>query len=228
VSLSIIIPTYNEQVSIGTLLAYLLKHTSPRTEIIVADGGSSDATCSIVKELGVKLMNCKQKGRASQMNEAASVASGDILYFLQADTYPPESFEQSIFNAIAADYNSGCFRLAFDLDHWFLKANAWFTRFNVDAIRFGDQSLFVQKGIFLRAGRFNEQLVLLEDQEVVTRLKKKGRFIVLDEVVITSARKYQEVGVYKLQAGYFLLYTLYRAGVEQDKLINIYKWLLHK
>lgn len=226
--LSVIIPTFNEEASIGELLQYLLRQVSSETEIIVADGNSTDNTCQVVEQLGVHLINCQNKGRATQMNEAAAMASGDVLYFLHADTYPPADFESKVLSSVASGFDSGCFRLKFDDPHWFLKVNAWFTRFDVDAIRFGDQSLFVRKELFFKAGGFNEQLLLLEDQEIIARLKQKARFQVLPDYVTTSARKYREVGIYKLQAGYFLIYSLYRLGLSQEQLVQVYKWLVRQ
>jgi len=224
--LSIIIPAYNEQTTIGKLLPYLLCHTSAATELVVADGGSTDATRSIAAGFGVRVLHCKRKGRAFQMNEAAAVANGDVLYFLHADTFPPESFEELIQEAGRQGNGSGCFRLRFDAPHWFLRANAWFTRFDVDAIRFGDQSLFVQRELFVQAGGFNERLLLLEDQEIVKRLRRLAPFVVLPHAVVTSARKYKQHGIYRLQAGYFLIYTMYKLGISQQRLVQVYKWLL--
>lgn len=226
--LSIIIPTFNEEAAIGLLLLYLQQHTSPDTEIIVADGGSQDATCAIVNVEGAQVVHCQQKGRGPQMNAGAAASTGDILYFLHADTFPPAAFETHIKQAVQQSIGSGCYRLRFDFPHWFLQLNAWFTRFDVDAIRFGDQSLFVRRDIFSSAGGFNEQLVLLEDQEVISRLRKIAPFAVLPQQVTTSARRYREVGVYRLQAGYFLVYGLYRMGVSQERLVRVYKWLLRQ
>ncbi|PRY16495.1 rSAM/selenodomain-associated transferase 2 [Pontibacter ummariensis] len=224
--LSVIIPTYQEEDTIGPLLKHLQQHVSTGTELIVADGGSSDATRCIAEEHGVRVLTCARKGRARQMNTGAAASTGDILYFLHADTYPPPDFEQQLMVAVKQGYGSGCFRLRFDLSHWFLSLNAWFTRFDVDAVRFGDQSLFVRRDIFEQVGGFDERLLLLEDQEVVGRLRKLARFIVLPQQVVTSARKYKQVGVYRLQAGYFLIYGLYRLGASQQRLVRVYKWLL--
>lgn len=226
--LSIIIPTYNEEATIGPLLQYLKQNSSHGTEIIVADGGSGDGTCAIVSREGVRALYCKQKGRGPQMNAGAAASAGDILYFLHADTFPPPAFEAQVKQAVQQGAGSGCYRLRFDFQHWFLRLNAWFTRFDVDAIRFGDQSLFVRRDVFTKVGGFNEQLLLLEDQEVISRLKKIASFVVLPQQVVTSARKYREVGVYRLQAGYFLVYGLYRLGVAQEQLLRVYKWLLRQ
>lgn len=224
--LSIIIPTYNEVAAIGLLLQYLQRHISPGTELIVADGGSGDATCAIAKMHGARVLRCKQKGRGPQMNAGARASTGEILYFLHADTFPPEAFETQVKQAVQQGAGSGCYRLRFDFQHWFLRLNAWFTRFNIDALRFGDQSLFVRRDIFLQEGGFDERLHLLEDQEVIGRLRKKGPFVVLPQQVTTSARKYKAVGVYRVQAGYYLIYGLYRMGVPQEQLVQVYKWVL--
>ncbi|GAB3820716.1 TIGR04283 family arsenosugar biosynthesis glycosyltransferase [Pontibacter rugosus] len=226
--LSIIIPTLNEEAEIGKLLVYLQQHTSIGTEIIVADGQSTDATRRIAEEMGARVLLNGFKGRAPQMNAGAMAASGDVLYFLHADTYPPAGFEAQIRKAVEEGFGSGCFRLKFDVPHWFLRINAWFTRFDVNAVRFGDQSLFVLRDIFHESEGFDERLLLLEDQEIIERLRRIKPFIVLPHRVTTSARKYKVHGIYRLQVGYYLIYTLYKLGVPQEQLMLVYKRLLRK
>jgi rSAM/selenodomain-associated transferase 2 len=228
--ISIVIPVFNEAGNIEKLISYLtdcLKGT-PDCEIIVSDGNSTDATFTIAEQAGAKVIRSPRKGRAAQMNAGALVASGDILYFLHADSLPPVGFYIEILSAVRNGYDSGCYRLAFDYPHWFLRANAWFTRFDIDAIRFGDQSLFVRKEIFAKAGGFDESLIIMEDQEIIGRIKKQGRFIVLPGAITTSARKYLENGIYKLQGVFFLLYFLYKLGVDQQKLVNLYRKLIRQ
>jgi rSAM/selenodomain-associated transferase 2 len=200
----------------------------PAYEIIVVDGNSTDATLVLAQQAGAKVINSPKKGRAAQMNAGAIAATGDILYFLHADSFPPKGFFTDIILAIQNGYGSGCYRLAFDHPHWFLRANAWFTRFDINAIRFGDQSLFVRKEIFVKAGGFNENLIIMEDQEIIGRLKKKGTFIILSSAVTTSARKYLDNGIYKLQGVFFLIYFLYQLGVPQQKLVNLYRRLIRQ
>ncbi|GAA4440873.1 TIGR04283 family arsenosugar biosynthesis glycosyltransferase [Pontibacter saemangeumensis] len=224
--ISVIIPTYNEAAAIGPLLQYLQRHMSPDTELIVADGGSDDGTRAISDQQGAQVIHCGQRGRGPQMNAGARASTGDLLYFLHADTFPPEAFEAHLRQAVQQGAGSGCYRLRFDLPHWFLHLNAWFTRFNVDALRFGDQSLFVRRDIFLSEGGFDERMQLLEDQEVIGRLRRRAPFVVLPQQVTTSARKYKAIGVYRLQAGYYFIYGLYRMGVPQERLVQVYKWVL--
>ncbi|MEO7801963.1 MAG: hypothetical protein ABIR81_08190, partial [Ginsengibacter sp.] len=133
-----------------------------------------------------------------------------------------------ILDAYQKDVDSGCFRLGFDYDHWFLKANAWFTRFNVNAVRFGDQSLFVTKEVFEKSGGFKEDLLMMEDQEIIHRLKHHGRFKVLNKVVITSARKYLDNGVFRMQGIFFRIWAMYYLGYSQEQMLNVHKRLIRK
>jgi rSAM/selenodomain-associated transferase 2 len=227
--ISIVIPTYNEADGIQELVRYLLSAGGePAPEIIVSDGGSTDNTPELASTAGAKVILSPQKGRAAQMNAGAAVATGDILYFLHADTFPPADFKEAIAASCAAGNGAGCFRLRFDEDHWFLKANAWLTRFDVDSIRFGDQSLYILKEDFERIGGFRTDHVVMEDQEIVRRIKKKTRFEVLPAAVVTSAQKYRENGIFRLQFIFSAIWLLYYVGVPQQKLVDIYNRLIKR
>ena len=226
--ISVIIPTYNEEAQIKATIQKLWQYDENNLikEIIVADGGSTDKTITIAQKEGVKIVISPKKGRAAQMNYGASFATGEILYFLHADTIPPRNFTRDIANAMAQGFCAGCFMLSFDYNHWFLKANCWFTRFDIDAIRFGDQSLFVTKDAFLKAGSFCEKHMVLEDQHLIKRLKKLVAFTIIKRPVITSSRKYLEKGIYKTQGIFFIIYFMYRLGYSQQKLVSTYKKLI--
>lgn len=228
--ISIIIPTYNEALTIRETIKRLQQYDTDGLikEIIISDGGSTDDTNVIAKMMGVKTVMSPRKGRAAQMNYGAASATETIVYFLHADTIPPENFIKDICFAIKQGYVSGSYRLSFDYNHWFLNSNCWFTRFNVNAVRFGDQSLFVQKEVFKKAGGFREDLLLMEDQEIIHRLKKQGKFIVLNGQVITSARKYLATGIYKMQFIFYTIWLLYYLGFSQQYLLGIYRKLIKK
>ena len=227
--ISIIIPTYNEAEQIAeTISKTQAANGGHQIEIIVADGGSTDETVPIALCSNAITIVSKKKGRAAQMNKGASVAKGDVLYFLHADSIPPKNFTGSILKAVNKNFSSGCFRLSFDHSHWFLKANCWFTRFNVNAVRFGDQSLFVTKDVFQKTGGFNERLLMMEDQEIIHRIKKHGRFKVMNDVVTTSARKYLDNGVYRMQAIFFRIWFLYYLGYSQERLLILHRRLIRK
>lgn len=227
--ISIIIPTYNEQDQVAQAIAAIHKASGGQNvEIIVTDGGSTDSTIDIAKKNGAIVVNSERKGRSAQMNQGASVATHPLLYFLHADSIPPNNFTTQIIQAKDKGAQSGCFRLAFDQGHWFLKANAWFTRFDVNAIRFGDQSLFTTKEVFKKAGGFKEELIMMEDQEIIHRLKKHGPFKVMNDVVITSARKYLDNGVYRMQGIFFRIWAMYYAGYSQERMLSVYRKLIRK
>lgn len=226
--ISVIIPTYNESAFIKSTIQRLWEYDIDNLiqQIIVCDGGSTDGTVEAARAEGVEVIRCSKKGRSAQMNAGAAKATGAILYFLHADTVPPKNFSRDISMVVKQGFDAGCYRLSFNHPHWFLKASCWFTRFNVNAVRFGDQSLYVKQDLFFKAGSFCEKHVVLEDQEMVKRLKKRSRFIVMEKAVLTSARKYLENGIYKTQTIFFIIYLLYRLRFSQERLVAIYRNLL--
>ena len=228
--ISIIIPTYNEEENIAETIAEIRIRNSRKliSEIIISDGQSTDATISIASNAGVTVVVSPKKGRAAQMNYGASIAKEEIFYFLHADSVPSENFTEYILKAFETNYLAGCFRLAFDYKHWFLKANCWFTRFDVNAFRFGDQSLFVTKDVFKKCGGFDEKLLMMEDQEIIHRIKKYGKFIVMNDAVTTSARKYLDNGIYRMQFIFFRIWLLYYLGYSQEQLLKMHKKLIRK
>jgi rSAM/selenodomain-associated transferase 2 len=228
--ISIIIPTFNEEAHIKTTIQRLINYDRAKLilEVIVADGGSSDETVNFARAEGAKVIICPKKGRSAQMNAGASNASGEILYFLHADTIPPDQFTEDIVEAVAKSFNAGCYRLAFDRKHWFLKANCWFTRFDLSYFRFGDQSLFVTNEIFKETEGFCEKHIVMEDQEIIRRIRKTASFTIIPKTVITSARKYAENGIYKTQAIFFLIFFMYKLGYSQLKLVNTYRRLIRQ
>jgi rSAM/selenodomain-associated transferase 2 len=226
---SIIIPTYNEAASIGPLLCYLHATVGePAPELLVIDGGSTDDTVAQARQAGATVLHSPRKGRAAQLNYGAQQARGDLLYFLHADSYPPPGFLADLHLAVAQGYGSGCYRLAFDHGHWFLRFSAWCTRFPFTFLRFGDQSLFVRRALFAQLGGYREDLQVMEDQELVTRLRVQAPFRLLPRAVTTSARKYLANGVFRLQGIFTLVVLLYWAGVSQPNLVRLYRRLIRQ
>lgn len=224
-TVSIIIPTFNEADHIAALVEYLRRACGPddAVELLVVDGQSTDPTAALAGQAGARVVVCPRKGRAAQLNHGASIATGQILYFLHADSYPPATFLHAIRQAVAQGYGSGCYRLAFDYPHWLLRFSGWCTRFRTNWFRFGDQSLFVQRALFEQVGGYREELLVLEDQELVVRLRRRAPFRILPGPIVTSARKYVENGVVRLQSVFFLICALYQLGVGQPTLVRVYR-----
>lgn len=224
-TISVVIPTFNESKGITALISYLRK-SSPGIdhEIIVVDGGSTDGTIEKVLQTNCTLIESTRKGRGVQLNEGAAAAQGDVLVFIHADSRPPANYLYYILQALENDFDAGCFRLKFDSNNWFLKANAWFTRFNINAVRFGDQGLFVTREQFEKNGGYRNDHIVMEDQEIVRRLRRHGaRFKVLPHSMLTSARKYDKNGAVYLQYIFFLVWLNYYRGRSQEELIRLYK-----
>ena len=220
--ISIIIPTYNEGEGLGSFLVELQSREKLQNEIIVVDATNCAKTKDICLQRGVKFLS-SEKGRAVQMNRGAQEANGSVLYFLHADSLPPEGFDQSIIGSINDGNQSGCFYMQFDSDHLVLRASGWFTRFSSDWCRGGDQSLFVKSSIFREIGGFNEEMIILEDNEIIPRLKRSSDFVVIQEKLITSARRYRENGVVRLQILFALIHIGYRFGISQNSLLRFYQ-----
>lgn len=227
--ISVIIPVYNEEKSIQNLLSCLTKTNSGFVvEIVVVDGGSTDSTVSKALKFGVNVIYAKSKGRASQMNEGAEAAKSSILFFLHADSIPPQNFDRIIARAISANSIAGCFQLQFDDPHPLLKLYALGSKLETTLVRFGDQGLFVMKDYFKKIGGFDEALTVMEDQKIVRELKKIGRFTLLEDKVITSARKYKSVGIIKLQVIFVCIWTGYYLGLPQEALVHFYNYELKR
>lgn len=223
IPLSIIIPTYNEAEGLGALLQYLHRILATGThEIIIADGGSQDDTLKIAQRYGAKTV-VAAAGRARQLNAGAAVAKGTILYFLHADSRPPVHLGGIAEEFAHSDYLSGSFRLRFSPDTLLLRQCAYFTRFNNNAFRFGDASLLVKREVFRAIGGFDESFLLMEDNDIIRRLRCYGPFKLYTDEVTTSSRKYLRYGDWYLQSVYVLIYLLQRLGVRQKNLWGIYQ-----
>ncbi len=225
--ISIIIPTLNEENSIGILIRELhVRAEEEISEIIISDGGSTDKTKENVENAGATFISCSENGRAVQINKGAEAATGEIYFFLHADTVPPPGYDRMIKKALSDGAGAGCFRLRFSGNHPVLRFYGWCTRFKSTFLRYGDQSLFVKRELFHKVGGYDENLSVMEDQEMVRKLKKASSFVLLGQSVKTSARKYEINGVFKLQLIFLVIFGLYYFGARQETLIHIYKSLI--
>jgi rSAM/selenodomain-associated transferase 2 len=164
-----------------------------------------------------------KKGRAKQMNWGAKHAEANILYFLHADSFPPNSFDDLIINEIQKGNEAGCFRMQFKSNHWWLKLASWFTQFNWRPCRGGDQSQFISKSLFNSIGGYDESYLIYEDNILINKLYARNQYVVINEKIKTSARLYKKHGVFKLQWIYFNIYIKKWLGTSAEELCSYYK-----
>ena len=190
-TMSIIIPTLNEELYIGRILDYLLCHKdSIQFQIIVVDGGSSDQTKWIVRQFPVIYLDSAIANRAVQMNIGANHSTTDLLYFVHADALPPSNFTQLIRNSIEKGYQYGFFRQTFDSPNLLLKINSFCTRFRKTWCRGGDQTLYIKKSFFYRLNAYDESYHIMEEYDLLFRAMKIEPFDVMPAYTLVSARKY--------------------------------------
>ena len=226
-TISIIIPTYNEADNIGKLIQYLLANSnSSLLDIIVSDAGSDDKTIGIAKQAGACTVLSPVKGRAAQMNYGAGIAKGDVLYFIHADCFPPVDFIANIEQAIKAGYNMGRYRTKFDSHKIILKINAWVTFFDLFICMGGDQTLFITKSFFEQSNGFREDMKIMEEFEFCKRVRKFGRYKILKGKTLISARKYDTNSWLRVQLANFKILRMYRKGASQQQIINTHTKML--
>lgn len=227
-AISIIIPVNNEAEKIGKLINYLNQYKgSSVAEIIVVDAASIDDTLMIAKNAGATTLIAAQKGRAAQMNAGALIAKGDVLYFIHADTFPPASFAGDITNAVKKGFELGRYRTKFDSHKWYLKINAWFTRFDWFICMGGDQTLFVTRQLFEKTGGFIASMKIMEEYEFVKRARLNRKYKIFSKATLISARKYDNNSWWRVQMANRKIVSMYHKGASQQDMADMYKKMLN-
>jgi rSAM/selenodomain-associated transferase 2 len=222
--ISVIIPVYNEEKLIAENIQYIKNNGgSLLEELIVVDAGSTDHTVVFAKNAGATVCFSPKMGRAEQMNLGAKMAKSDILYFVHADTKPPETFANEIVEAVKNGSEIGCFRLKLDSKKKLFFINEWFTRFNVMWCRGGDQTLFTTKNLFAKLNGFDEKFVIMEEYDFILKAKKETEFKILNNSTLASARKYENNGWLKVMIANYIAYKMFVKKIEPQKIKEYYK-----
>lgn len=225
--LSVIVPVYNESDNVVKIIDQIISKSERNSEIIIVDGGSTDGSIESVKiTKNIRVVN-STKGRAVQMNKGAKAASGEVLLFLHADSILPPKFDVKIIDSVLNGHRCGCFQMRFDSKHPLLLLLSYMTKIPSKLCRGGDQGLFVQSQLFYEIAGFDESLLLFEDNEILDRLPFSQEFKIIPQWIVTSARKYREVGVIKLNLFYAKLHRMYRKGASQKELLRDYNRIVN-
>ena len=220
VTTSIVIPVLNEAGCLDRSLSRLFANAWVRDhcEIIVSDGGSSDASLEIAAGHRCSIVH-SEAGRARQMNRGAAAARGDYLLFLHADSRLPADWSPG-FEGTAS---WGFFRIR--LDHPALAYRVIETAINLRSrltrVAGGDQGLFFERAFFERLGRFAE-IPLMEDIAICKQARRHARPLIISTPMSTSCRRWQQRGIVSTVVLMWLLRLAYWLGVDPDRLHRLY------
>lgn len=222
--ISVIIPVLNEANSIQRLLQQIRHQQEDAIELIVVDGGSQDNTVALARAEGAIVISTAQ-GRATQMNGGATVALGEILLFLHADTTLPPNFATLVQTTLAQPgVVAGAFELRIDGKEWGLRLIEWGVKWRSTLLQlpYGDQAIFLKAKTFEQIGGFS-LLPIMEDFELIGRLRRLGEIATVPVAVITSARRWQKLGIFKTTLINQLVILAYFLGVAPTNLADLYR-----
>lgn len=220
--LSIIVPMLNEESAIASTLR-AIRAGAPGAEIIVTDGGSSDASISTAKPLCDIVIEAP-RGRAKQMNAGAARSTGDALAFIHADTIVPPTFQSDIERALSDPrIVGGRFDVRLDDNRFMCRLIGTLisVRSRISRTATGDQAIFVRRSVFDSIGGFPD-IPICEDLDFTRQLKRAGRVACLRSTVITSARRWLNRGIVRTVFTMWTIRALYLAGVSPHRLARLY------
>jgi len=221
--ISVIIPTYNEELYIGALLSQILGfNVADDIEVLIVDGGSSDRTLQVASNFEDLIILNSEKGRSKQMNLGAKEAHGDVLFFLHADSSLPKNSFELIRKSVKNKPNcAGTFYLEFDKKGFWYSLYSRCSRIKHPLVTYGDQGLFIRKKLFFEFDGFPD-VPILEDYFLIRQLYKKKSLIKLNQAITTSSRRFEKSGVIRQQLKNILIILAYYFGVPNQHLAKWY------
>jgi glycosyltransferase involved in cell wall biosynthesis len=194
-TISVVIPAYNEEKYLPRTLESLKKLDRKPDEIIVVDGGSTDATANVARQNGATVIVVPHRGIGFARDKGLEKAKGDIIAFTDADTVVPHDWLTKIEETLSRPGTAGVFGTFRVPDGW------WVYRYYVNWFQpwlnqiyywFGiymapGQNMAFNRKVGLAVGGFPEDFKIAEDIEMVTRLKKKGKVILRQDLIVSSS-----------------------------------------
>ena len=218
--ISVIIPSLNERNHLPVTLASLT-HMDLLHEVIVVDGGSTDGTREWLSQQQASRVIDAERGRGAQLNAGARLATGDVLIFLHSDCLLPPDAPRHIMEALANDrVVGGCFLIRFAEQY---PRSLWLIALGINGRTLltrtatGDQAIFVRRSAYELVGGF-AAWPLFEDIDLITRIKRLGRFVVQARTVTISGRRWVTYGVWRTTVMMYALRAGYYAGVSPFRL----------
>ena len=221
-SLSIIIPTLNEAETLKQTLDVVRCHTEI-LEVIVVDGGSSDATREVLETYDDVRVFDSIRGRGTQMHVGATAAAGSVLWFLHADTIPSADSIGQMLNALRdPKVIGGNFTICFDGDSRAAQFMTWlYPNLRKIGLFYGDSAIFVRREVYEKAGGFRA-LDLFEDVDLIKRIKRYGQIVHLSAKVVTSSRRFERHSFILTFLRWSIFQGLYWIGVSPNLLARLY------
>jgi len=219
-------PVLDEGEGIDTALAALASQRSRGNEVIIVDGGSTDDTLARAKT-GADLVIGAPRGRASQMNAGAALATGDVLLFLHSDTRLPADADIIVRDRLKiGEAGWGRFDVMLRGSHWMLPVVAFMMnlRSRLTGIATGDQAIFVSAALFSRVGGYPD-IALMEDISLSKMLSRISPPIALRQRVEVSARRFEAKGVWRLILLMWRLRLAYWLGADPAALALRYGYV---
>ncbi len=213
-----VIPTLNAAATLPATLRCL----EGVAEIVVADGGSTDATAAIAVGHGARVLSLP-RGRGGQLAGGIAAARHPWLLLLHADTRLQAGWRHAVAAHTADPGCAAYFRFALDRAHWRagLLQSAVALRCRLFALPYGDQGLLIHRDLLRAVGGMRD-LPLMEDVDLVRRLGRQ-RLVAMDEAAVTAAAKWERDGWTRRSARNLLCLSLYFAGVKPATIARLYE-----
>lgn len=217
--ISLIIPTLNEASGLKATIEHTrsMAKENDSLEIIVVDAGSNDGTLATINHSDLKVFVRPDFAlkKYSSLNYGLEQSAGDVVLFLDADTLLPKHFDQSIRKALEKPgVVGGAFEFSFKNPDWklFLLTIINQIRYRLDKAYYGDQAIFARKSILSKIGGVPAES-LMEAAYLSKAMRKQGKLALIRPGIITSPRRFNEHGFFKVAWFDFIMFIRFNLGL---------------